>query len=494
MIDKIRLLAKSITRRTGMPLYLIIIFSLLLAILLIFDWFVSDPTRAAKIDRYILFSMAETSRFNYAKAAICNPLVFLNPNAKPLYMIIASMFVFILPFGLISIKMLNSLLAIGILGVTYKLVRKTGLDDFHASIALILTLTSPMFFLLSIAASTELLFCFFLLLAICSFYEKKYFNSALLISLLPLIRQEGVIYFAICSYFLIKAKNAKYLFVLPIPLAIWILLNRVLLSHSFVYPFFVFVDMPGPTPASSVMSLAELKSFLPLIFCHPLFFLFPIGLMFKVADKNYRPIVVSLILHSIFFIVAAIIQYLTIKHTSYYFRYIVPLVPLMAIMAATLFRKVKDNGLKISLIVLIFIISLGMLVAKINAFQQHPRIVSESLDEQEEKSIKEATVWLNDYMQKNGLRHIFYPGNLVTHKIIRRLSVYLSFGATMYPVKDFKEIYDPITFNALDKDFGDPAYRGVVLVLDPEKEAGLISGQRTSLLKKFPLVSIYLLE
>ena len=135
-----------------------------------------------------------------------------------------------------------------------------------------------------------------------------------------------------------------------------------------------------------------------------------------------------------------------------------------------------------------------MLVAKINAFQQHPRIVSESLDEQEEKSIKEATVWLNDYMQKNGLRHIFYPGNLVTHKIIRRLSVYLSFGATMYPVKDFKEIYDPITFNALDKDFGDPAYRGVVLVLDPEKEAGLISGQRTSFLKKFPLVSIYLLE
>jgi hypothetical protein len=477
----------------NLPGYCVISFSLILIIFLIFDWLVATSLRAAKIDHYILFSLAETSRLFYAKTALHNPFVFLNPNAKPIYSIISAMFIFIFPLGLFSLKVLNSLLSIGTLVILYKLIRKMGYGDFVATIAIILTLTFPLFFLLSISALTEILFCFFLTLAFYCFYLKRYFSSVLLISLLPLIRQEGALYIFIMLFLLLKEKKIYYAFILPIPLLVWILLNFFLLEHSFIYPLFVCVDLPGPTAKSDIMSLAELKNFLPAIFCHPLFFLFPIGFILAISKKHYLPIIISLICQSLFFIIAAIIQFLITKQVSYAFRYIVPLIPFMALITAGIFNNlVLGKKSKIIVVVFMSIVLIGILINRITALQKHPRVVAESITEKQERAIEEAVVWLKAFIKETGIQYIFYSGDMTDNKMIRRLKTYLVDSIAMYPVKEFREVYDPVTFKIIEREFRNSTLTGLVLLLDPEREKDFILSKKIESLKNFPDIPVYL--
>lgn len=284
----------------------------------------------------------------------------------------------------------------------------------------------------------------------------------------------------------------RRIWILPLPLVIWILLNYFLLGHSLLYPLFVFLDVPGPTPASSVMSLEELKGFLPSIFYHPIFFIFPIGLLLKIYKKDYSPVTISLICHSLFFVIAATVQYAILRQVSYYFRYLVPLIPLMSIMVAEVFEKLKIKKiLKIPILTSVSIILIGVLIVEINLMQKDPKINDEKLAEQEEIAIKKASTWLNGYLKANKIYNVFYSGDLTTNKIMRRLKVYLSRGITLYPVKDFNEVFDSVTFNLLDNKFSDPVYSGVVLILDPIREKGLISHDGINILKEFPIASIY---
>jgi len=492
MLAKMCNLIKFFSDRIKIPAYLL---SGLLAVLLLFfalDWFVSVPLRSAKIDRYILFSMAETSRFYYAKTAMYNPFVFLNPNAKPIYALISAIFLIFLPLGIISLKILNSLLSVGTIVALYKLSKKIGLSDFTATLAAMLTLTFPLFFLLSIAALSELLFCFFLVTAFYFLYSKRYLASALLISLAPLIRQEGGIYLAIIGFFLLKLKKGRYLLILLIPAITWVLLNSILLKHSFIYSFLVSVDLPGPTAKSDVLSWAEWQSFLPLVFLHPLFLLFPLGLAINLFRKDYLPITASLITHSLFLIIAAFAQFLFIQKISYDFRYFLPLIPFMALVSAALFEKNNLSNKARSLVLAAALVILsGILIEKVRSLQANPRVITNALSQKQEESIKDVSLWLNGFLATNNLRSIFYSGDLTTDKIIRQIKFYLSPGIMMYPVRDFTEVYDPVTFKKLEDKFQDNSRPGLILVLDPLREKPLTEGPKTELIKHFPAIPIY---
>jgi len=178
-----RLIHQIVTNR-----YILLGLFLILIFLFILDWFVSVPWRAARIDRYILFSMSETAHFYYAKNALTNPFIFINPNAKPLYAILSSAFLAILPFGLFSLKILNSLFSVAILFILYKLIKKNSMSEFAAVTAVIFTMTFPLFFLVSISALSELSFCFVIILALYLLYTQKFLYASILVSLLPLIR------------------------------------------------------------------------------------------------------------------------------------------------------------------------------------------------------------------------------------------------------------------------------------------------------------------
>jgi len=484
---------KSLCYWLNMPGYFTISFLLIFIIFLIFDWFVASSLRAAQIDRYILFSLAETSRLIYAENALRNPLVFLNPNAKPIYSMISAGFIYIIPLGLFSLKVLNSIFSVGILVILYKLIKKIGYSDFTAAVAILLVLTFPLFFLLSISASPEILFCFTLVLAFHCFYLEKYLSSVLLVSLLPLIRQEGVLYIFIMLFLLLKEKKIYYAFILPVPLLIWVFLNFFLLGHPLIYPFFVSVALPGPTSPSSIMPLAELKNFIPAIFLHPLFFLFPFGFILMLSKKRCFPITISLVCFGIFFIISAGIQFLILKQVSYAFRYIVPLVPFMAFIIAGMFNNhVLSKKLKIIVIIFMAVILTGVLINRITALQKQPRVIAESTTVKQEEEIDEAVVWLKVYIKETGIQHVFYSGDMNDNKIIRRLRAYLANSITMYPVKEFKEVYDPITFKIIEEEFYNSALTGLVLLIDPEKEKNFILSKKIEFLKKFPDTPIYL--
>lgn len=485
--------AKSLCCWLDLPGYSVVSFFMVFIIFFILDWFVASSLRAAKIDHYILFSLAETSRLYFAKTALHNPLVFLNPNAKPIYSMISTAFIYIIPLGLFSLKVLNSIFSVGVLVVLYKLVKKIGYGDFVAAIAIMLTLTFPLFFLLSIAASPEILFCFVLVLAFYCFYLKKYFSSVFLISLLPLIRQEGALYIFIMLFLLLKDKKIRYALILPIPLLVWTFLNFYLLKHSFIYPFLVSVDLPGPTSKSDIISLSELKNFIPAIFFHPLFILFPLGLILMFLKKRCLPILISLICYGLFFIVAAGIQFLILKQVSYAFRYIVPLIPFMALITAGMFDKVLLNKkLEIKVLVFIAIVLTGVLINRIAVLQKQPRVIAESITSKQEGAIDEVVVWVKAYIKEAGVKHIFYSGDLNDNKIIRRLRAYLADSITMYPVKEFKEVYDPVTFKIIEKEFCNSTLTGFVLLIDPGREKDFILSKKIEFLIKFPDIPIYL--
>lgn len=476
-----------------LPSCFMVFLFLVFIVFLILDWFTAVSLRAGKIDHYILFSMAETTRFYYAQVALCNPFVFLNPNAKPVYSLISSAFVFLLPWGLFSLKLLNSLLSVGILMVLYKLMKKMGFGNFAIAIATILTVTFPLFFLLSIAALSEILFCFFLVTAFYFFFSKKYFICALLISLLPLIRQEGVLYICLMLFFLLKERKIYVALILGLPLLVWVLLNSFLLNHSVLYPFFVSMDMPGPTLKSSVMSLREFKNFILPIFYHPLFFLFPIGFIWMVLKKRCLPVIVALTFHCFFITIGLFIQFLIIGQVSCDFRYIVPLIPLMALVASGVFESfILRKKLKIFIIIMIVCSLISILINRITMLQKIPRVNSESLTVKQEERIDGLVIWLKDYIKETGICKVYFSGDLISNKIIRRLRAYLAQSITMYPVREFREVYDPITFKIIEKEFSNSELTGLILLIDPDKEKSFILHERIKSIKTFSDISIYL--
>ncbi len=61
----------------------------------------------------------------------------------------------------------------------------------------------------------------------------------------------------------------------------------------------------------------------------------------------------------------------------------------------------------------------------------------------------------------------------------------------MYPVRDFTEVYDPVTFKKLEDKFQDSAKNSLILVLDPLREKPLTEGPKTELIKHFSSIPIY---
>ncbi len=201
---------------------------------------------------------------------------------------------------------------------------------------------------------------------------------------------------------------------------------------------------------------------------------------------------IVLICHWLFLILAAVVQFFVIKQVSYDFRDIVILIPLMAILAGAVFDKfVLCRKTKIFVGIFVSFALIWVLINRIHALQNNPRIAEHGLNKQEEAAISEAAMWLNDFLKANNIRTIFYSGDLVTDKTIRRMRVYILPGVIMYPVKEFKEIYDPVTFKLVGSDFRDPSHKGLILVLDPVREKEFISDARITCLKNFPSASIY---
>ena len=129
---------------------------------------------------------------------------------KPLFTILISPFA---QFGFNGARMYNMLTGLLTAYLTWKIARHFGFRQ--AWIVVILLVFMPVYFILMFTSLTEVTFSFFITLAILLFFKEKYIWSAVVFSLLPLVRTEGVVLMTLFILaFLLKRKYAALPFLL----------------------------------------------------------------------------------------------------------------------------------------------------------------------------------------------------------------------------------------------------------------------------------------
>lgn len=467
---------------------LIVIFILL--VFLFFSWFVSSPIRAARIDRYILYYIDESVRYFHAKASLQSPLVFLNPYAKSLTMIFSNLFLHILPFGMISLRIMNALFSAGTLFLLSRLMKKLGFSETLTILAILITATFPPYFLSSFSVLSEPMFSFFLILAIFLYYSNKHLLSSLVVSLTPLIRQEGVIFLCIWLFLLFELKKEKYIFFLFIPTLLWIITNKIFLNHPFSY-IFLFLPriMQGDLPYDSLLNVKDLRLAYFLGYL-PILFLFLSGLKIRIRDKKYFLLLICITAEIILIAVLNIFIFLTRKHLVYELRFLIPIIPLVNIYILSALGAIADKYIKKNEISGGFFISAIFIIIFLNFYQlkklqRLPYVLNNYINPEQEVEIKSASDWIEDYLDKEGIKDVTY--RKMTHKIIRRVLMYLP-GNMQFYVLGSNNSLNVVTFKL--ESF--PASKAIFFTINDKEDKDTIEKLNLRLIKDFPNIPLYL--
>lgn len=330
-------------RKSKITIYLVLL--CILFIFFGFSWYVSEPTRAGRIDRFILYGIDDIFRFCFIRLAPQNFSIFLNPYLKPLYAIIATVFSRLLPLGMISLRIMNSFFSVGALFILYKIMKKLDFDDFFSILTVLITTSIPLYFLLSISTLSEIIFCFFLMLAIYLIYSKKYLLSVIAVSLLPIIRQEGVLYLLIWTGLLFNRRRLKCIPLLFIPALTWGFLNYLILDFPFLFTFTYVTSIIEPNkyylfPGGAIEFMLNLGYFSLILFL--------IGLIRRLFDRKYYLLLACFFIPFSFLVLSSnIISYIENEFTGYPPRLMVPSTPIIAIFIisglATIVQKFKKK-------------------------------------------------------------------------------------------------------------------------------------------------------
>jgi hypothetical protein len=145
--------------------------------------------------------------FFLSNAAFEKPELFLNHWGKPLFILCSAPFAQI---GLKGIQWFNFLLFCGQLIFIYKVLKHFKVTESLIAIAPILLLSSQDYSMTHVAGLTEPFFNFLLVVATWLWIQKKYLWFALIVSLLPFARSEGMLVVLLGFVLLIIHKQLKY--------------------------------------------------------------------------------------------------------------------------------------------------------------------------------------------------------------------------------------------------------------------------------------------
>ncbi len=401
-----------------------------------FSYFISDPIKAGKIDRYILYNIDDIFRYCFIKASLQNPLIFLHPHIKPLSVIISSFFCRLLPWGMISVRIMNSLFSTASLFVFYNLMGKLKVEKPLRVLGIFIIVTVPLYFLISISTLSEMMFCFFLIFSIFLFYSGRYLFSTITISLLPIVRQEGLLFLAIWFIFLLIKNRIKYAFLLFIPAFSWAVLNYFILGHL---PFFTFMYVTSISKDIPVQLLPAAIKFL-FTLGYPALFLFLLGLIISLRKRENFLILVCFLVPFVAQIILNQVGFICFPgKPSAKMRFMVPYVPLITIFVLVAIKTVIQNlkvkkSIKFYFLSVMAITLLAFQIHQIKQLQEEPEAKGEFFSSQQEVALQEASRWLDDYAKKENIANIYIPGDESTYKSLRRLWMYLSPGLKYYIV------------------------------------------------------------
>ncbi len=142
----------------------------------------------------------------FAKYAFQHPELFFDHWAKPVYVLLASP---LAQFGIVGIKIFNAIVSLLTIFVTIKTIQRLNINN--ETIGAILLFCSPLFFILTFSGLTEPLFALILISGVYLILSNRLIASAILISFLPFVRSEGLIFLGIFGLYFILQRNWKLL-------------------------------------------------------------------------------------------------------------------------------------------------------------------------------------------------------------------------------------------------------------------------------------------
>lgn len=306
------------------------------------------------------------THYQMARFAFKHPEYFLNHWGKPLFTILSSPFA---QFGYTGAVAFNLTCGLATAWIAYLIAKR--LEYRHAWVAIVFTVFTPVYLFIMYSSLTEILFSLVLISGIYLFISKRFIWSAVVISLIPFARTEGMMFIVLFIPALIRMKQYKSL---PFLLTGFIVFSVAgwPLYHDFLW---FFTQMPYSNSASELYGSGSFWYYfsrLNDILNYPLLLLSIIGLIFIIANlqkglKNLQNIkyvtLYFLILPSLFgFILAqSFLWWQGIMGVLSSTRFMACVLPLNALIALTGFEWVMDKAKSsklIYLILAIFILSL----------------------------------------------------------------------------------------------------------------------------------------
>ncbi|MGW8315747.1 MAG: hypothetical protein ACWGNV_09120 [Bacteroidales bacterium] len=220
----------------------------------------------------------DISHFRRARYAFQHPEFFLHHWGKPFFTAVTAPFA---QFGFNGMRIFNVLVGTLTAYFTYRTAKE--LNFRFPVLAIFLTISSPLYVVLMMSGMTEILFSLMLILSIFLFLKKKYIGTALILSFLPFVRNEGIV---ILPLFLVALAWMKQWKALPFMLFGFVFYSIV---GGFYYDDFLWVihKMPYTGSARDIYGSGDLFHYArssKVIFGVPLALLVLAGLFFWVAD------------------------------------------------------------------------------------------------------------------------------------------------------------------------------------------------------------------
>lgn len=139
-----------------------------------------------------------------AKYAFAHPLNFLDHWGKPLFTLLSSPFAY---FGFHGMLLFNILVCFAASYIALLTARKLKYNNLP--LVVVFSLFAPIFILLMFSGLTEAVFSLFLIAGVYLFIDRKFIVAAILISFIPFVRSEGLLFLFWFSVLLLFKKQYK---------------------------------------------------------------------------------------------------------------------------------------------------------------------------------------------------------------------------------------------------------------------------------------------
>ena len=146
------------------------------------------------------------THYQMARYAFNHPEYFLNHWGKPLFTILSSP---LAQFGYTGSVAFN--LICGLLTAWFAYLIAKRMEYRHAWVAVVFTIFTPVYMFIMFSSLTEILFSLVLISAIYLFISKRFIGSAIVISLIPFARTEGMMFVVLFIPALLRMKQYESL-------------------------------------------------------------------------------------------------------------------------------------------------------------------------------------------------------------------------------------------------------------------------------------------